>query len=117
MMRAALRLALLSFAFVVATRALGWWGVPLAAAGWGFLSDGHGLSAAASASLAWAALLVRDAAFGPFGDLAATLGQLFHAPPAMVIALTLIFPALLAWSAAVVSGAGKSRATSPPPAR
>jgi hypothetical protein len=117
MMRVALRLTLLTLAFGLATRVFGWWGVPLTAAGWGLLSNGDGMTAAISVVLAWAALLLRDAAFGPFGDLATTLGQLFHAPPALVIALTLIFPALLAWSAAVVSGAGRNRPTSPPPAR
>jgi len=117
MMRVLLRLVLLTLAFYLATQLAGWWAVPVTAAVWGALSWGDGLSAAIAACLAWAALLVRDAAFGPFGDLAATLGLLFHARPALVIALTLIFPMLLAWSAAVLSGAGRSRLTSPPPAR
>jgi hypothetical protein len=123
--RPLVRLILLTLIFAIATRIGGWWGVPVVAAAWGVVSLGDGLGAAVAACLAWAALLVRDAAFGPFGDLAATLGALFHASPALVIALTLFFPMLLAWSAAVVggavsgaiSGAGRSRATSSPPVR
>jgi hypothetical protein len=113
MMRALVRVALLAAAFFIATRVLGWWGVPLAAGLWGIVSGGDGLPAAVGAALAWAALLARDAAFGPFGDLASTLGALFHAPPIVLIVLTLVFPMVLAWSAAVVSGAGRSTRTSP----
>jgi hypothetical protein len=117
MMRTVLRLLLLTIAFYLITQICGWWGVPLAAAVWGLLSDGDGLPAAIAASAAWAALLVRDAAFGPLGDLAATLGGLFHVPPVVLVLLTVSFPALLAWSAAVVSGARRSTGTLPPPAR
>ena len=116
-MRGLVRLVLLTLAFYLATRFGGWWAVPIIAAVWGALSWGDGLVAAIAVCIAWTALLARDAAFGPFGDLAATLGALFHARPALVIALTLIFPMLLAWSAAVVSGAGRSRLTSLPPAQ
>ena len=60
-------------------------------------------------------VLVHDAALGPLGMLASDIGGLFHTPPAVLIVLTLLYPMLLAWSAAVVIGAGKSRATSPRP--
>lgn len=118
LIRGLVRVLLLTLAFYIATRLAGWWAVPLTAVVWGWLSDGDGRSAAIAACLAWAALLVRDAIFGPFSELADTLGALFHAPAALVVALTLVFPMLLAWSAAVVSGAvRRSRSTSPPRAR
>ena len=115
MIRMALRVLLLTIAFTIATRVVGWWGVPLTAALWGVLSTGDGAPAAIAAGLAWAALLVHDAARGPLGMLASDIGGLFHTPPAVLIVLTLLYPMLLAWSAAVVIGAGKSRATSPRP--
>ena len=118
MIRYFVRVLLLALAFYLATRLAGWWAVPVTAAVWGWLSDGDGRSAAIAVCLAWAALLLRDAIFGPFGELADTLGALFHAPAALVVGLTLVFPMLLAWSAAVVSGAvRRSRSTSPPRAR
>jgi hypothetical protein len=122
-MRTVLRVLLLGVAFAIATRVLGWWGIPVTAAAWGILSpDGSGV-AAVGASLAWAGLLARDAAFGPLPTLASDLGTLFHAPGLAVVALTLIYPALLAWSAAiiggviggVIGGAGRSTLTSPRP--
>jgi hypothetical protein len=117
MIRMLVRVLMLGLAFAIATRVLGWWGVPLTAALWGVISGGDGALAAVAAALAWAALLARDAAFGPLGKLVSVLGGLFHAPPVLLIVVTLVFPAALAWSAAVVSGGGRSTRTSPRPAR
>jgi hypothetical protein len=117
MIRIVLRVLLLTIAFTIATRVLGWWGVPLTAAAWGAISNGQAVSAAIAAGLAWAGLLMRDAAFGPLGTLASDIGALFHAPPAVLIVVTLLYPMILAWSAAVVTGAGRSTATSPRPAQ
>jgi hypothetical protein len=117
MIRVALRVLLLTIAFTIATRVVGWWGVPLTAALWGVLSTGDGASAAIAAGLAWAALLAHDAALGPLGTLASDIGGLFHASPVVLIVLTLLYPMLLAWSAAVVTGAGRSTATSLRPTR
>jgi hypothetical protein len=104
-MRAALRFLLLTIAFLLATRVAGWWGVPLLALAWGARSGGDGWSASAAAVLAWAALLLRDAAFGPLGEVMLTLGAIVHVPPVLLVAATLVLPALLAASAAVVGGA------------
>jgi hypothetical protein len=121
MIRTILRVLLLTIALSTATRVFGWWGVPLTAALWGVLSTGDGTSVAVAAGLAWAALLGHDAALGRLGMLASDIGRLFGLPPAVLIVLTLLYPMLLAWSAAVVSGAvtgaRKSRATSPHPAQ
>jgi hypothetical protein len=114
--RALVRVLLLGLAFALATRVLGWWGVPLTAALWGVLSpDTDGGVAALGACLGWAGLLYRDHTFGPIGTLASDLGTLFHLPPLVLFVLTLLFPAVLAWSAAVIGGAGRSTLTSPRP--
>jgi hypothetical protein len=138
MIRLLLRVLLLAIAFTIATRGLGWWGVPLTAALWGAIpsffppffhkrgeknsslspkrrSNGEAVSASIAAGLAWAGLLVRDAAFGPLDALASHIGALFHAPPAALMIVTLLYPMVLAWSAAVVTGARRSTPTSPLP--
>ena len=113
--RLALRLLLLSAAFVVATLLFGWWGIALVAVAWGMVArntPGAGLLAGAGAMLAWAALLAWSAFEGPVGRLAATLGGIMGAPGAAFIALSLIFPAALAWAGARASAGLVSAATS-----
>ena len=84
---------------------LGWWGVLLGAAIVGFVFHEHGgggWRVALGAALAWALLLAIDAASGPFGVVARTLGGVMRLPAAALALLTLVFPAALAWSAATV---------------
>ena len=96
----------LTLCFGVVTYAIGWWGVPVVALAWGFYSRKHtkppiapGLTAAACAVAAWAALLVWTAALGPFLVLIRTLGAVVGVPGPALVAIPLVFVALLAWSA------------------
>ena len=101
--RRVLRIILLAAAFVVATLAVGWWGVPIVAVAWGIIdrgARGSGVMSGAAAMLAWAALLGWFALRAPIGRLAETLGGVMGAPGPALVALTLIFPAALAWAAA-----------------
>ena len=87
------------------TWVLGWWGVAVAAAIVGFVFSeygGGGWRVALAAALAWAVLLAADGAMGPFGTLGTTLAGVMKVPAAVLVLLTLIFPALLAWSAATL---------------
>ena len=107
--RTVLRGGLLAVALALATLALGWPGVPLAAALWGAITTGARGSAAAAAlggALGWGALLLSDAARGPVAALATTLGRATGVPGWLVVAMTLLLPAALAWGAAVVAGEG-----------
>jgi hypothetical protein len=104
----------ISFTALVAAFALaswlGWWAVPAVAALWGVLrprvAAPAGLAALA-ASLAWGAWLIADwaAGHGGFGTLAARLGGVMNLPAFVLILLTLLLAALLAWSSAVLAGA------------
>ncbi|MFL5575821.1 MAG: hypothetical protein ACJ79S_07640, partial [Gemmatimonadaceae bacterium] len=47
----------------------------------------------------------RAAAAAPLTSVAATLGGLLRVPAPALLAVTLFFPALLAWGAATVAGA------------
>jgi hypothetical protein len=98
------RYVLLAEAFAVATFGLGWWTVPIIAALWGFFSHDPqrtrnvGLAAAGG----WATLLVLDVVRGSVGTMAEQLGGVMNLPPVALYVATLLFPALLAWMAAVI---------------
>ena len=95
--------AVLFVAFVLGTAIVAWWTVPVVAGAWGVVVA-HSLkpwrSAAIAAAAAWAFLLAWSATRGPLLALAGLLGGIFGLPAFAVVLLALIFPALLAWSAA-----------------
>jgi hypothetical protein len=91
------------------TWALGWWAVVLVASIVGYVrfrEGGGGWRVALAAAAAWGVLLVVDAVAGPFGTVTRTLAGVLRVPGPVLILLTLVFPALLAWSSAtLVAGA------------
>jgi hypothetical protein len=96
-------------AFAAATAIVGWWGVPVVGLVWGWWASRWlprpvpvALVGAASATGAWAALLWWTAFRGPLGRLAVLLGEIIGVPASLLIALTLLFAALLAGSASNV---------------
>jgi len=108
MTRVLVRILLLAMAFALATAAFGWWTVPLLAAIWGLMARGvrgAAFSAATAALIAWGALLAWGAMHGPVAELAVKLGAVMQMPPAALVVATLLFPTLLAWSAAALTGA------------
>jgi hypothetical protein len=98
--------ALLATALGVAmlTWLLGWWGVVLAALVAGAVLQRRGAAwlVALAAVVAWGALLAANALGGRFSSLATSLGGVLRVPAVALMAVTLLFGALLAWSAAVV---------------
>ena len=103
-MRRVIALVLLAEAFAVATFGLGWWSVPIVAAAWAAYSTDRNRAriAAFCAMGGWATLLALDFARGPVGTMATQLGGVMSLPPIVLFILTLVFPALLAWSAATL---------------
>jgi hypothetical protein len=94
------------FALVTATG--GWLAVPVTAAVWSTLATAEQrreLRLALAASLSWALLLVWTSSGGETKRLLALLGGIFGIPGWAFVLLTLAVPALLAWSAAVVTNA------------
>jgi hypothetical protein len=63
------------------------------------------VTASLSASLGWSGLLVWTAFVGPLGTLAGKLGAVTGLPGFAWIAATLLFPATLAWPAALLASA------------
>jgi hypothetical protein len=106
-MRNFVRIILLAELFAVATYALGWWTVPVIAALWALVSrdSNRAIIAGVCAAGGWASLLLLDAAKGPVGTMASTLGGVMGVPGFVLLILTLVFPALVAWCAASVVSA------------
>ena len=95
---------LLAEAFAVTTFGLGWWSVPVVAAVFALISssDRRAMIAAGCAAGGWLTLLLLDFAKGPVGMMGTRLGGVMGLPPIALYAVTLIFPALMAWSAATL---------------
>ena len=108
MLRSVVKFVLLSEAFAVVTFAGGWSGVPLLA-----LVMGLGMSSEAKpvrwatlcAATGWLELLLLAAGRGPLGEVATRFGGVLGLPPIGLFAITLLFPALLAWSASSIGAA------------
>ena len=98
-------LTIVAAVLVAATWFAGWWGVPVVAALAGMLlSTRRGTSGlvALAAVIAWSVLILADGAGGRFGALADVVGRTLTLPAAALLAVTLLFAALLALSAAAL---------------
>lgn len=87
--------------FAALAMLLGWWAVPVVGCAWGLLANRRGAwrAAAGAAATAWAVLLVASTV-DALELLASQLGGSLRVPGLLIAALTLVFPALLAGSAA-----------------
>ena len=110
-MRNTIRFILLAELFAVATYALGWWTVPIVALLWSLFSPDANRAAVAglAAAAGWASLLLLDAVRGQVGTMATSLGGVMGVPGFVLLLLTLVFPALLAWSAGRIVSSLRSR--------
>ena len=105
-MRTVVKFLLLSEAFAVMTFGLGWWTVPIVAALWGIFGlpvERRAGFAAICAAFGWACLLVLHSTRGSLSAVAAQIAEVMFVPPIALYAATLLFPALLAWSAATLA--------------
>ena len=101
------RLVIVTAAIAAGTWLAGWWAVPVLALIAGLLTW-RPSTVALGAALAWAVLLVINALAGTMARVASTLGDVMGLPAPAVVAVTLLFPALLAWSAAAIGGAARA---------
>jgi hypothetical protein len=87
---------------------VGWWTVPVIAAAWGFARAGDRwlpLLSATAGMLSWLLLLFLPSSPGAVSQLAEVAGQAMGVGAGPLLVLTLVFPALLAVSAASLSRA------------
>ena len=97
------------------TWVIGWWGVlvvALIAGTVAYAREGAAWRIALGAALAWAVLLLFDARGGALGTLSRALAGVIGVPAFALFVLTLLFPAVLAWSAATLAMALRRRASS-----
>ena len=104
---------LLVVLIALGTVIVGWWTVPVIAAAYGlvFPDKRHWLSTALAGVVAWGVLLDITWFQGPVLELAGKVGGILSLPAPAFIALTLIFPALLAGSAGELTAAARRLAT------
>jgi len=104
---------LLVILIALGTVIVGWWTVPVIAAVYGlvFPEKKHWLGTALAGLVAWGVLLDITWFQGPVLELAGKVGGVFSLPAPAFIALTLIFPALLAGSAGELTAAVRRLAT------
>lgn len=96
---------LVAIAVAAATWLAGWWAVAVVALVAGFVARdrrGRASHVALGAAIGWALLLIADVAATRFGALISALGGVFRVPGAVLVLLTLLLPALLGWSGAVL---------------
>jgi hypothetical protein len=110
------RLVVTTLLIAGGTWVAGWWAVPVIGLMAGLLLTPAWIAGLAS-GLAWAILLGVDLFSDHFGRLAAMLGSVMGLPSVSIIALTLLFPAPLGWSAAAVGNALRSIRGAGDPAR
>jgi hypothetical protein len=100
------RVVLLAISFAIGTWILGWWSVPVFAAVAGVLARDiprQAIAAGVAAAVAWGALLTWSAITGSVWSFSRVVGGTVGVSGPLLILLTLLFPAALAWSAAAVA--------------
>ena len=105
-MRFIARVLLLAISFGIGTWILGWWSVPLFAAVAGVLARDarrQAIAAGIAAAVAWGALLAWSAITGSVWSFSRIVGGAVGVSGPLLILVTFLFPALLAWSAAAVA--------------
>ena len=105
-MRFALRVLLLAASFAIGTWVLGWWAIPLFAAVGGLLArhaPGQATAAGVAAAVAWGVLLAWSGLRGSVWSLASQVGGAVGVSGVLLVIFTLVFPALLAWLAALLA--------------
>lgn len=111
-MTAVARVLILLVAFVLVTLFLGWWTIALVGGLWGLVArrgTWPAATAAVAAGLGWALLLAWAAFRGPVLDLAGKVGTIMQLPGLGIFAITVLFPMVLAGSAAMLVGALRPR--------
>ena len=102
-MRRVLPVSLTAAAMAATTVCVAWWSVPLVAViSARVFPHAPVRNAAAAGALAWGGLLAWSAWQAPVGPLMHRLGSLLQLPSWGLVAVTLLFPALLAGTAARV---------------
>ncbi len=110
-MKTALGILMLAAAFAAGTAAVGWWAVPVLAFAWGWVADRAkrpALVAGTSALVGWGLLVLWDATGPAFRDVASGVGFVLKTGSSGFVEIVLLFPFLMALSAAGAANALRS---------
>lgn len=105
-MRFALRVALLALSFGIGTWILGWWAIPLFAAMAAVMARDvprQAVAAGIAGAVSWGTLLAWSATQGSIWSFARLAGGAMGVSGLVLILMALAFPAVLAWSATVIT--------------
>jgi hypothetical protein len=102
-----IRFIVATLLFALGTWLLGWWTVPVVAVLFGIQRTRPALVGLA-ATVAWLVLLVVDASGGSITRLAGVLSGVMGLPAPVLYLATLLFPLLVAWSAASLGDAARA---------
>lgn len=109
------RLVIVTSAAAAGTWLVGWWMVPVIGLLAGLLTW-PAPAVAFGCGLAWTILLLVNSLAGGLSRVASVLGDVMGLPAPALVALTILFPALLGWSAATLGAAARTmQATSRQP--
>lgn len=111
-MQVTVRIVVLFMIVTILTIFVGWWTVPLVGAVWGIVAARETapvMTAAAASGLAWAALLGWAAMRGPIVELSQAVAPILSLPNWGLMGVTVLFPMLLAGSAAMLTNAAKQK--------
>jgi hypothetical protein len=100
------RVALTAVATAVATILLGWWSVAVIGVVAGLVTPAGrraALEAGAGAAVGWGGILGASAVSGPIWAVAQRVGPVFRVPAFGFVAIAIVFPALLAGTAALLT--------------
>jgi hypothetical protein len=115
-MRQVTEFAVVTLLMAAGTWLAGWWMVPVVAAAWGLTrreERGLPLLAAMAGAMAWTALLLLPSSPAAVGRVAEVAGRAMGVGAGPLLFLTLIYPALLAVSAAALARALAAREGAP----
>ena len=100
-------LMILTSALALGTAVVGWWSVPVLGLAYGVWTGERraGATAGISAFLAWSALMLWNWFEGPLAELSESLGAVMGLPGWTLLIVTVLFPTVLAWTAAGVGTA------------
>lgn len=96
-----------TLAVAALTWLVGWWGVVVVALVAGALlwrRRGVAWLAALATLAAWSAIILVNSIGGRFAALASSIAGVMRVPATLLVVVTLLFGALLAWGAAAIGG-------------
>ncbi len=109
-----LQIGMLAVAIALGTLVMGWWTVPALGVIWGLIArerERPQVVVATAAAIGWALLILWMSAQGPTGAVARRVAGVLDVPPVTFFAMTVAYPTIVAWAAAVIATTLRSKSS------